>query len=353
LNIENPSATVTIKNVVLVNGKGDNGGIINSNAENLALVNCILSNSIANNGSSIYSHGGKLHLKDCPITNNFVTDNWPITSLSGNISLEGCTFKNNTALEKGGCIYIKAPATKGLKSSVHRLNIVNSTFIGNDAAELGGVIYSDGTNILMESCAISRNKGTSPVKILNGRAVLKNSDLSENAGPYTGLYGGFGGGIGFESCSAAVENCTIRHNKAIFQEDGEYFGQGAGIYLIHSNVTMNDTLVEGNEAFGSAGILVTSGSTLEINRGEISRNIARNTYLKNKIVNGIGAGISIWPRSRVTLDSVTFESNHADNSIGAIANCGLLTLTVPNKFMDNTAKNDGAIYNYVYNNESS
>ena len=63
-------------------------------------------------------------------------------------------------------------------------------------------------------------------------------------------------------------------------------------------------------------------------------------------------GISIWPRSRVTLDSVTFESNHADNSSGAIANCGLLTLNGPNKFMDNTAKNGGAIYNYVYNNES-
>ena len=156
LNIENPSATVTIKNVVLVNGKGDNGGTINSNAENRTLVNCILSNSIANNGSSIYSHGGKLHLKDCQITNNFVTYNGPITSLSGDISLEGCTFKNNTALEKGGCIYIKAPATKGLKSSVHRLNMVNSTFIGNDAAELGGVIYSDGTNLLMESCVISR-----------------------------------------------------------------------------------------------------------------------------------------------------------------------------------------------------
>ena len=186
LNIENPSATVTIKNVVLVNGKGDNGGIINSNAENRTLVNCILSNSIANNGSSIYSHGGKLHLKDCQITNNFVTYNGPITSLSGDISLEGCTFKNNTALEKGGCIYIKAPATKGLKSSVHRLNMVNSTFIGNDAAELGGVIYSDGTNLLMESCVISRNSGTSLVEILNGRVTRRDCDLSENAGPYNG-----------------------------------------------------------------------------------------------------------------------------------------------------------------------
>jgi hypothetical protein len=119
--------------------------------------------------------------------------------------------------------------------------MVNSTFIGNDAAELRGVIYSDGTNLLMESCVISRNKGTLPVKILNGRVALTNCDLSENAGPSNGAYGGFGGDIGFESCSAAVESCTIRHNNAIFQEDGEYFGQGAGIYLIRSNVTMNYT----------------------------------------------------------------------------------------------------------------
>lgn len=49
-NIENPYAAVTIKNVILANGKGDDGGIIDSNAKNLTLVNCALSNSIANDG---------------------------------------------------------------------------------------------------------------------------------------------------------------------------------------------------------------------------------------------------------------------------------------------------------------
>ena len=107
LNIEHPSATVTIKNAVLVNGKGDNEGIINSNAENLTPVDCILSNSIANNGSRIYSRGDKLHLKDCQITNNFVTDNGPITSLSGDISLEGCTFKIILLLKKEGVSILK------------------------------------------------------------------------------------------------------------------------------------------------------------------------------------------------------------------------------------------------------
>jgi predicted outer membrane repeat protein len=114
---------------------------------------------------------------------------------------------------------------------------------------------------------------------------------------------------------------------------------------------MNDTLVEGNEAFSGAGILVTGGSTLGINRGEISRNIARNTSLNGKTVNGIAAGISVRPKAKVTLNSVTFKGNHADNSSGAIANCGLLTLTGSNKFIDNTAKAGGAIYNYIYNHE--
>ena len=107
---------------------------------------------------------------------------------------------------------------------------------------------------------------------------------------------------------------------------------------------MNDTLVEGSGAFGSAGILVAGGSTLEINRGEISRNIARNTSLKDEVCNGNAAGISIWPNAKVTLNLVIFEGNHADNSSEAIDNFGLLTLTGPNKFLNNTANIGGAIY---------
>jgi predicted outer membrane repeat protein len=175
--------------------------------------------------------------------------------------------------------------------------------------------------------------------------VLKNLDLSENSGPYNGLCGGLGAGVEFQNCSGIIEDCTIRHSKAIFQEGREYFGFGAGAFLVHLNVTMNDTLVEGNEAFGSAGILVAEGSTLEINRGEISRNIARNTYLKGKTINGNRTGIEIWRSSKVSLNSVTFEGNRVDNLSGAVDNFGLLTLTGSNKFMDNTAKTGAAIYN--------
>jgi predicted outer membrane repeat protein len=345
LNIGKSNVNVLIRNIAFVNGKGGNGGAIDNNAKNLTLVGCALSSNIANNGSAIYSRSGELYLKDCQMKDNFAEDSGGITVLADNVSLVGCTFVNNTALENGGCIYSNAFATGGSMSSISHLNATRCAFIENDAALKGAAVYSDGNHINIESCDILRNNGTSTVALLHGALAIENCRISENSGPYNLRYGAFGSGIELNNCSAIIENCSIEGNKAIYLANDGYGGSAAGILLWDSDVTMNDTIVRRNEAFSEGGILVDGGSTLVMNRGIVSWNIARYAIQNGELYNGNASGMSIWPGGKVTLNGVTFEDNHADHWGGGIANFGLLTLVGTNGFLDNTADIGGAIYN--------
>jgi predicted outer membrane repeat protein len=339
LHIEDPNLTVKIENIVFVNGLGEHGGAIDNAAEELTLNDCILSNNIAYNGSCIRNIGDELIIKDCRMVSNFAADyGGCIFDSESQIYAENVTFNDNYADKMGGVIYGNSSDTTLINCELHE----------NNAKKVGAAICSNFGNVRLESSEISSNNGTAPVELKNATLVLKNCNISNNLGPYNNFYAGRGGGVWLKDCSALIENCAIRNNRAIYlKTNGDPSGFGgfaAGIIIEYSNVIMNDTIVEGNEAFGVSGIKV-SGSSLVVNRGIISRNIARNTVWYDQICNGICGGISICNESRVTLNGVALEGNQADNFGGAIYNRGRLDLIDTTFISNNAITNGGAIYN--------
>lgn len=350
LRIDDPKLTVTIKNVIFVNGKGQYGGAIESNAKKLTLDNCILSNNLAYNGSGIYSQGEELYLKGCKIANNFATENGAVFSFNNNLVLEDCIFTGNKVLGKGGGLYINASEAKDVTQETPNVAVINCRFDRNEAVEIGAAIHSDGKDILLESSEFSENVGTAPINLRNAEVAVKNCSVRENFGPQNALYGGEGGGIKLDGCSATIEHCAIRGNKAIYHKETETtygrYGSAGGIIICDSNVVLNDTIVEKNEALGDGGILIDGSSNLVVNGGSISRNIAVHTFMGDDATNGAFSGISISPGSQVTLNDVVLDSNHAADVGGAIGNMGTLNLTGKTTISGNTANQGAGIDNY-------
>jgi len=306
---------VDIVQIGFVNGKGDYGGAITSKAKSLTLYNCSFINNLANYGAGVYQNGDRL-------------------------SIENSVFTHNYAASKGGAVYANYTG----KNSP--LVVKSCKFYRNNVTNIGAAIYAECKKLDIESSELSRNGGTTALYASNSSVLLRECNVSANLGPNNMRQNGHVGGIGFDNFSAVIEECAVLGNKATYLDNDENFtqeywgfgGSGGGIYLSHSNVTINDTSINENEAFTAGGIDVAE-SNLVVNRCSISNNTAQQVIIPEGKFNGQGGGMFM-------LNSVAFESNHADNLSGAIANSGQLTLIGANKFLNNTAHNAGAIYNH-------
>lgn len=164
----NPDLTVTIQNLTIkgsgdVNEEKDLGGIEVKNA-NIILKNVIFENNVANEESS--SSGGAVYA-------NFLQN----ATNPYKVSFDNVAFKNNTATSSyGGAIYLDVRTkisvdihnatfsgnqthnnnrggglyVTGTNQADATVNIVNSSFTGNDASQ-GGAMYFKGSNAAIKA----------------------------------------------------------------------------------------------------------------------------------------------------------------------------------------------------------
>ena len=90
-----------------------------------------------------------------------------------------------------------------------------------------------------------------------------------------------------------IDHCTIKGNKALVTRPDFLGGVNAGLDFAGSNVTLNDTLIEGNEALYAAAIYVGLDSKVKINRCIIKENHALRVLYQGGYTGGDDAGISI------------------------------------------------------------
>jgi predicted outer membrane repeat protein len=321
LSLDNPRASVDIIQIAFVNGKGDYGGAITSNARSLILHNCSFIDNLANYGAGVYQDGGGL-------------------------SVDNSVFAHNYAACKGGAIYSNASNTGS------PLVVKGCKFYRNNVVNIGAAICIEHNKFNIESSEFSRNSGTAALYASNSSVSLSDCNIHDNLGPNNMRQNGCGGGVGFDNCSASIENCVIRGNKAAYLDnDGnltpEYWGfggSGGGIYLLRSDVTINDTSIDENDAF-TAGGLDVSESNLVVNKCSISNNTARYVTTPDGSFNGQGGGMFIWSGSEVTLNGVILDRNHGDGRNGAIHNSGILHLTDKTVVSKNTAPRGAGISN--------
>jgi uncharacterized repeat protein (TIGR01451 family) len=134
----NPGCNVTIQNLTLTNGKRiDMGGAIQNNG-NLTLTNCTFANNTAANGGAICNQrSSNMTVSDCTFIGNSGTSVGGGAIITfGSSYVSDSIFTNNTAAINGGAINIQSGGN---------LTVSGSTFNGNSAHSLGGIISSLGS----------------------------------------------------------------------------------------------------------------------------------------------------------------------------------------------------------------
>src|SRR6266508_2417511 len=181
-----PGVTVTIKSLIIRNGKATNGGGIYNNGGTLKVTDSLFTaNSAISNpyvvgngeGGAIYSQG-ILTLTNTTFDGNTASRGGALSCMGGIIAVTDSTYVSNNALSDvggdGGAIY----------ENCH-LTILNSTFAANTAAHYGGAILSDNdinpvevtNSTFYGNTALSGSGGA----IANyGGLVIRNSTFSNN-----------------------------------------------------------------------------------------------------------------------------------------------------------------------------
>jgi predicted outer membrane repeat protein len=290
----------------------------------------------------------------------------------GLVSLEGSYFEDNSAVQNGG----------GLNMN-DELTISASSFISNTAgADGGGVLQWN----KLKTITLSHTTFSYNTAARTGGGMAAKGELSVDGGLFYKNTAGdaassqdvYGGGLYLEGGGLSLHGTTFQENKtvchycffseggglavrngvsnlvtdAIFQGNSSWFGGGlaqgklpsdpiyGSLTVLRStfrnntggygggldgiNVTVNDSLFEGNSVVNNGGGLEISGDS-QLDRVRVLQN--RTTAVQSK-----GAGISITASATI-LNSVFNENIHQSTNSGAVGpgifinpNAGAVTL---------------------------
>lgn len=130
-----------------------------------------------------------------------------------------------------------------------------------------------------ESSEFTQNSGPRVV-CFNGtqpkqaKVSIIDCNVSDNPGPYSIESVGFGGAIVCRNSTTLIDHCIIKGNRALLVTPTLISGCNAGLDIGSSDVMLNDTLIEGNEALYAPAVFVGQDSTVAINRCTIAGNRA-------------------------------------------------------------------------------
>ncbi len=262
-------ASAAMSGLTLTGGKvaAGNGGAIFSQGL-LALTNCTVTgnSALTGLGGGIYNFGGRLN--------------------GGGLTLTGCTISSNSANSGGGVGTTGYPTT----------TMINSIVTGNTSTFQGGGFYGGG----------------------NTRNTLTNTIFSNNRA------GDGGGGI-FLIANAVVTNCTVTGNFAQI---------GAGVYLL----SVTNGKIVGSNISGNTVTVGASGGGIAIQFGSIT---VANTTISGNSAFGGGGVVTISAPSTLTLTNSTIAGNSATGGTGGgILNAG--TVTLNNTIVATNTSNAGA-----------
>ncbi|WP_273475760.1 beta strand repeat-containing protein [Methanobrevibacter woesei] len=340
---------ITINKDITINAKGHTidanelGRIFNiANSATLTLNNAVLINGRADKGGAIYN--------------------------DGTLNINNVTFKDNAADNWGGAIYDNGVVT-----------VVDSTFNGNDiinrgssSTDYGGAaIFSNGDLKVDNSIFTNNIKNYENGDCLTGAitsygdVTVTNSYFANNSGRW---------GAAFSSADyndkdlvTIIDNCTFIDNKGLY---------GAGIWSWGTDFSITDSIFTDNTAFGKGNMTpnnnnggaiavygatstgVISGSTFIGNDAHYGGAIAiaendgilikDSTFINNTAIAGGGAvefDAALAGTNNVTIENSTFIGNSAAQG-GAITTSEKLTVT-GSTFINNTDNYEGAIVTIV------
>lgn len=261
---------------------------------------------------------GSLDISDITLQNGSADPSLPQLIIAGgaiyvegNLSVSDALFHNNRS-PLGGAIGFDTD-TDNIARALH---IQDTTFTDNDATSNGGALYI-------------RVVGVSNFDLM---VTIAGSDFHNNDADSSG--GAFYTVGNATNCDVEVEI----NDSEFFSNESEHTG-GAIFSLAHEpnllDVTINDTLFDGNRAIAGGAIANFSDSEMAVERSTLRNNIAD---VASAIVTNRGG--AVFNSGTLTVDRSVMHSNSAEDSGGALFNEGI-ALVEHTTISGNSATNFG------------
>ncbi|MCA9901412.1 MAG: CSLREA domain-containing protein [Ardenticatenaceae bacterium] len=257
------NVNVTLRNLLITNGKAADGGGMAVFGGNINLVNSVIEgNAASNNGGGIYmSTPGTVTLTSGGIRQNTaVIGGGGIYNMSGSLVQLGGVIENNSAATGGG-VYVNLPGAEfTLNAGVVQQN--NGTALETGG---GGVYVAQGT-VNVNGGQISANIGKrgGGIQSANGKIYLNGGIIKQNQAE-------FGGGVylAFPEALLTQNGGEITQNSATATDFG-----GGGVYGFQGSMVLNGGVIQQNTAVADGGGINIRFGTLTISGGQVINNQA-------------------------------------------------------------------------------
>ncbi len=291
-------------------------------------------------GGGLFNNGGTLEILNATISNNIADglsgSGGGLLSLSGDVTIDSSIWIANGANRAGGAIEVIDGT----------LEINASDFVANDVGGLAG----------------AANPG-------NGGAIHTsgNNAVTITGGTFNGnIAGREGGGVWIQNAGSLLATDVtfignIANGAALDDGGGAVFNNGGVITLVSPTMTGNTAL----GASGSGGAILNLGGSVTVDSGFISGNSASragggiednagqlaliDVSLTGNVTGsapGNGGGLHITGASTVNINGGDVSSNVAANEGGGLWNSDTGTLNLTNVTIDqNTALVGGGVFN--------
>ena len=359
-------STLSVDECVFKNNKADNmGACLNStDGSVISIANSSFDSNWAKSyggGLSLYG-GTKATLKNLDFTNNESDSNAGALYLSGiTTSLDNVNFSNNSG-SNGGAIYVTGNSN---------LTITKADFSENEASGYGGAIYLKNANLTINDTDLNSVVFDENVASSGGGAIaaLGEGQININGGLFKNNSAGTAGGAIYLNCkgthtfvnSTFINNYSTSNGGAIWIYRGitasisscnfiDNSGKNGGALYVDSgsNVTIDNSIFEGNNAFGLEKDENGNGGAIAIYGANTTTVNISNSDFTNNLANVAGGAI-YNKNARLYISGITnFDSNTAVSHGGAIVvgNSPRFEITGTASFTNNIAQNStgGAIY---------
>ncbi len=276
------------------------GGVMLNLGSTTAFDACTFVDNVAGTTLNAAGSGGGVHVNDSSPT--FV----------------GCRFQGNRGKSGGGILVLghweESESVVAIENSVILDNVAYRD-PGGPSGDGGGLHVEDNATVTLRRCRVAGNVANVGGGLHTYRARLEVRDtiVEDNDAIDDGV-GGYGGGVAGQSVNVAapprrpasvlVSRTVVRDNVALV--GGGLFVQGDFLAGTPNGIlTVEDSLVDGNQAS-------TQGGGIKVDHGDLD--LQRSHVLRNRVLHGgltFGGGLVSAAGSATSISRTTFAGNQS------------------------------------------
>jgi CSLREA domain-containing protein len=263
-----------------------------------------------------------------------------LVNSSANVTLNSATVSDNISLRTGGGIFSGGILT--VNNSLITNNSTGENFDENSFIGGAGILSQGNTTLNNTTVSLNRartaiSSGTTPqihgggIWGFSGTLDINNSSINGNEASMTStqITNAFGGGVSVGGAFVTINDSSVTNNIV----NANNFRSGGGISVTLRRLTLNRTLVSGNDGKGidmtfypgfsgnyesyinQSAIINNLGGGVSIGEGSVHAEVNNSTIAKN-------SGVGIFNGNTVNTLNVNF-STIARNSVGVSGRANL------------------------------